>query len=91
MLGLMFRFLPGHRADCEASEPTAPDQSSVEPPDPDEINETRKWWREAIHTSRNQMTISVQIGRRMQRASETALKAANEMVAEIQKNREHTN
>lgn len=65
-----------------------PDGEHPTPPSPEEIAATRRGYREEIHKNRNQSTVSVQIARRMERASRTMLDAANEMLAEVQRNRE---
>lgn len=74
---------PGRPSDCVAH-PVV----DVAAPSEEEIAAVRKGYRDEIHKNRNNITVSVQIARRMQRASKTMLDAANEMVEEIQKTRE---
>jgi hypothetical protein len=79
---------PSRPANCALQKGPIESATHVEPPSQEEIDETRKRWRDEIHKNRNNLTVSVQIARRMERASNTMLEAANEMVAEMQKGRE---
>ncbi len=81
----MVRLLhPGRPETCAR----APDHEHNSRPSPEELAEARKGWRDAIHSNRNNMTVSVQIARLLERSSKTMLAAADEMVAEMQKSRE---
>jgi hypothetical protein len=73
---------PGRSPDC------AVQKSETPLPNQEEAEAVRQGWREAIHKNRNNLTASVQIARRIQRASQTMLDAATEMANEIQKSRE---
>jgi hypothetical protein len=89
VLERVLRLFPaGRRVQCEALPPRADAAGDVHAPAPEEIDAAHKAYRAAIHRNRNQMTISVQIARRMERISRTALNAADELVTEIQKARE---
>lgn len=71
----------------EAQHPPT-DCAAVKQLDNEAIAEARRKWREPIHTYRNRLMASFAIARKLERASENAVGAAQDMIADIQKMRE---